>query len=157
MADDGLDGGTASELALDDAEHPAPLAGDEHAALLCSPVPAITLVEIASLDGAAGELFGRRDDGGERVPVIRIARQRLGVQHELSARRAGVGGDDRGLAFSDALDLGSVEGIELPAALALLLRADLARPRQRRRERLLQRGLSRMMRPSRERSRRSSR
>jgi len=30
-----------------------------------------------------------------------------------------------GLAFADALDLGSVEGIELPAALALLLRADL--------------------------------
>jgi hypothetical protein len=31
------------------------------------------------------------------VPIIRIARQRLGVQHELAARRAGVGGGDRDL------------------------------------------------------------
>src|SRR5664280_1596315 len=31
-----------------------------------------------------------------------------------------------GFAFADAFDLGSMEGIQLPAALALLLRADLA-------------------------------
>jgi hypothetical protein len=30
-----------------------------------------------------------------------------------------------GFAFADALDLGGVEGIQLPATLALLLRADL--------------------------------
>src|ERR1041385_2383813 len=70
-----------------------------------------------------------------------LSRQRLGVQHELTAWGAGVGGDDRGLdaelvggaglAFADALDLGSVEGIELPAALALLLRADLIGARER--------------------------
>jgi hypothetical protein len=36
-----------------------------------------------------------------------------------------------GLAFADALDLGSVEGIELPAALALLLGADLVGTRDR--------------------------
>src|ERR1017187_6679362 len=70
-----------------------------------------------------------------------IARQRLGVQHELAARRAGIGGGDRdldaeligraGVALADALDLGSMEGIQLPAALALLLRADLARARDR--------------------------
>jgi hypothetical protein len=57
------------------------------------------------------------------------------MQHELAAWRAGIGGDDRGLdaelvgraglAFADAFDLGSVEGIQLLAALALLLRADL--------------------------------
>ena len=77
----------------------------------------------------------------QRMAVIRIARQRLGVQHELAARRAGIGGDDRdldaeligraGLAFADAFDLGSMEGIQLPAALALLLGTDLAGARKR--------------------------
>jgi hypothetical protein len=63
------------------------------------------------------------------------------VQPELAGRRAAVGGDDRdldpelvrraGLALADALDLGSVEGIELPAALALPLGADLGGSRER--------------------------
>lgn len=54
------------------------------------------------------------------------------MHHELAARRAAVGGDDRGLdaelvrrcrlAFADVLDLGRMEGIELPA-LPLLLRS----------------------------------
>jgi hypothetical protein len=48
----------------------------------------------------------------------------------------------RALPFADALDLGGVEGIELPAALALLLGADLARPRKRLRERRFQRRLA---------------
>jgi hypothetical protein len=71
------------------------------------------------------------------VTVVGIARQCLGLQHELAARGTGVGGDDRnldaelvgraGLAFANALDLRGVEGIELPAALALALRA-LSRP-----------------------------
>ena len=52
-----------------------------------------------------------------------------------------LGGDDRdldaeligraGLALADALDLRSMEGIQLPAALALLLRTDLTGARQR--------------------------
>src|SRR4029077_7829324 len=80
------------------------------------------------------------DDGAERVAIVGVSRQRLGVQHELTARGADVGGDDRGLdaelvggaglAFADALDLESVEGIELPAALALLQRADLIGARE---------------------------
>lgn len=51
------------------------------------------------------------------------------MQHELAARSASVGGDDRDLdaelvghlrlAFADALDLGGVKGIELSTALAL--------------------------------------
>jgi hypothetical protein len=64
------------------------------------------------------------------------------VQHELAARERGdIGGDDRdldaelvgraGLAFADALDLGGMEGIQLPAALALLLGADLGGAPQR--------------------------
>jgi hypothetical protein len=53
------------------------------------------------------------------VTVIGIAGQSLGVQHELAARRAGVGGDDRdfddelvgraGLALADAFGLGGME------------------------------------------------
>jgi hypothetical protein len=63
------------------------------------------------------------------------------VQHELAAGCAGIGGDDRGLdpeligraglALADALDLRRVEGIKLPAALALLLVTDLAGSRER--------------------------
>src|SRR5436190_1370447 len=74
-------------------------------------------------------------------PVVRIAGQRSGVKHELAAGCAVIGGDEgglhaklirrAGLALADALDLRSVEGIELPAALALLLRADLVGARQR--------------------------
>ena len=63
------------------------------------------------------------------------------MQHELAARSAGVGGDDRdldaelvgraGLALADALGLGGMEGIQLPATLALLVGADLEGARQR--------------------------
>ncbi len=64
----------------------------------------------------------------------------LGVEHELAAGRDGVGRGDRdlaaklirlvGLALGDALDLGRVQRIELPAALALLLGAHLGGPAQ---------------------------
>ncbi len=53
MTDHGLDGGTALELAFDDAEHPALLAGDEDAARVCGVVAAIAPVDIAALNGAA--------------------------------------------------------------------------------------------------------
>jgi hypothetical protein len=69
------------------------------------------------------------------------------MQHELATRRAGVGGDDRdldaelvrraGLALADALGLRGMEGIELPATLALLLASDLSGARQREGERRL--------------------
>ena len=63
----------------------------------------------------------------------------------------------RCLALADAFDLQGVEGIELPAALALLLRADLSGPPERKGECLLEdwadlrslRRMSRMIRPSR--------
>jgi len=86
------------------------------------------------------------------VAIVGIARRRLGVEHELTAWGAGIGGDDRGfdakfvrragVALADALDFGRVEGIELPAALALLLGSDLAGAQQRNDEGLLQRGLA---------------
>jgi len=57
-------------------------------------VAAIAFVDIGALDRAAGELLGGFDDPAERVPVIRVSRQRPGMKHELPARpaRALVGG-----------------------------------------------------------------
>ena len=65
---------------------------------------------------------------------------------------AGVGGDDRnldaelvrraGFAFADALGLRGMEGIELPATLALLLGSDLGGARQRQGKRCLDVGVA---------------
>src|SRR5262249_59393303 len=62
------------------------------------------------------------------------------VETKWATRCPGIGGDDgsfhtefvrrAGLAPADALHLRSVEGIQLPAALALLLRADLIGTRE---------------------------
>src|SRR5487761_2131402 len=103
-------------------------------------VAAVSLIDISALDLAPSEPLGVLDCGPQGVPVIRIAGQRLGVQHELAAGRAGVGGGDRdldaeligraGFALADAFDIGGVEGIKLPATLTLLLRTDLAGARQ---------------------------
>jgi hypothetical protein len=60
-------------------------------------VAAVSFVDIGTLDRAPGEPLGVFDGGAQRVAIVRIARQRLGVQHELAAGRAGVGGGDRGL------------------------------------------------------------
>jgi hypothetical protein len=138
MADHRLDGRAASQFALDDAEHAALLSGDEDAARVLRVVTAVSLVDIGALDFAAGELLGVFDLEG--VPVVWVAGQRPGMQHELTARRTSVGGDDRdldaelvgraGLALADTLGLRGVEGIELPAALTLL-GADLGGVRQR--------------------------
>ena len=142
VSDDGFDRRATSQFALDDAEDAALLTRDEDATRIGRVVAAISLVDIGALDGAAGELLGGINDAAERMPVIRVARQRLGVEHELTTGSAGVGGDDRGfdaelvgcagLALANAFDLGGMEGIELPSALPLLLRSDLRSARQRR-------------------------
>ena len=102
---------------------------------------AVSLVDIGSLDLAAGEPLRGFDNGAQRVTVIRIAGQRSDVQHELATRGPRIGGDDgslhtelirgAGLALADALHLLSVEGIQLPTALALLLGTDLIGARER--------------------------
>src|SRR6266446_4461519 len=51
----------------------------------------VVVVDIGALDQAAGELLGGFDDPAERVPVVRVSRQRPGMKHELPARRAGIG------------------------------------------------------------------
>ncbi len=94
VADDWLDCRTTPEFALDSAEDATLLAGDEDATRIGGVVAAVALVDIGALDGTADELLGRIDDAAERMSVVGIARQRLGVEHELAARSAGVGGDD---------------------------------------------------------------
>ena len=85
VADHGLDGGAASQLAFDGAERAALLFGDEDAVWVRRVVAAVSLVDISALNLAPGEPLSVLDRGPQRVPIIRIARQRLGVQHELAA------------------------------------------------------------------------
>src|SRR5262249_23719848 len=84
------------------------------------------------------------EDRAERVAVEGIAVQRLGMQHELAA--LGLGHRRRyahlaaelvgcsGLALADALDLRRVQGIDLVAALVVVLHPHPARPVEQRRE-----------------------
>ena len=70
------------------------------------------------------------------------------MQHERATGSRAIVGDDggfdaelvgrAGLALADTLHLGGMEGIQLPAALALLLRADLSGPAQGECKHLLQ-------------------
>ncbi len=141
VADHGLDGGSAPQLALDSAEHAALLSRDEDAARVLDVMTAVSLIDVGALDLAAGEFLGLVDDIPQGVTVVWVAGKRSGVQHELAAGSAGVGGDDRdldaelvgraGLALADALGLWGMEGIQLPATLALLLGPDLGGARQR--------------------------
>ncbi len=99
---------------------------------------AIALVEVDAAHLDAGELLHLGDHGPERMAVVRIAVQGLGVEHELAALGLGDRGchgdlaaefvGRAGLALADTLDLGRVQAVELPAALALLLVAYLIGP-----------------------------
>jgi hypothetical protein len=105
-------------FAFDAAEDAALLAGDEDAARIGRVVASTALVDIGALDCPSGELLGGVDDTAERMSVVGISRQNLGVKHELAAGSASIGGDDRsldtklvgcaGLALADAFDLGRV-------------------------------------------------
>jgi hypothetical protein len=58
VADHGLDGGSASQLALDHSEDAALLAGDEDAAWILCVVAAVSLVDIGPLDRTSGQCLG---------------------------------------------------------------------------------------------------
>ena len=58
VSDDGLDGGAAAQLALDETEDAALLAGDEDATRILRVVAAVSLVDIGPLDRTAGECLG---------------------------------------------------------------------------------------------------
>jgi C4-dicarboxylate-specific signal transduction histidine kinase len=105
-------------------------------------VAAVSLVDMGPLDRTAGEFLV--NDVPQGMTVVRVIGHCAGVQNEQATGSPAVVGDDGGrggLAFADALHLWSMERIKLPAALALLLRADLRGPAQREGERLLQCGL----------------
>jgi hypothetical protein len=115
VTDEGLDGGSAAQLSFDRADDATLLAGDEHPARLRRVVSAVSLVDVGALDLSSGEALGVLEGGLQCMTVVGIAGQGFGVQHELAARGAGVGGDDRdldaelvgrtGLALANALDL----------------------------------------------------
>src|ERR1700748_1238121 len=88
VADNGFDSRAAAQFALDDAEDATLLTGDEDAARIGCVVTAVALVDIGALDCAAGELLGGIDDDSERVAVIRVARQRLGIPPKSSSVRS---------------------------------------------------------------------
>ena len=68
VSDHGPDGAAPSQFALDDAEDAALLAGDEDAAWIGRPVTTISLIDIGTLDLAAGKPFGIFDHDAQRVP-----------------------------------------------------------------------------------------
>src|ERR1700730_602367 len=101
----------------------------------CASWPRYPFVDICPLDRTAGE-------------CVRVIGERPGMQHEQIAWSPVVVGNDGGLhselvrrgglALADAFHLRGMKGIKLPAALALLLRSDLAGSAKREGERLLQ-------------------
>src|SRR5580692_10462530 len=97
VSDDGLDGGAAAQLALDDTEDAALLAGDEDATGILHVVAAVPLIDIGPLDRTAGECFGAVNDVPQGVTVVRVIGERPGMQHEQTARSAAIVGNDGGL------------------------------------------------------------
>ncbi len=109
MTDDGFDGGSPPQFLLDLAMDAALLAGFEDPPRVGGVVAPVALVHIGPLDLAAGQHLGFLDHvlQGVAVPRVqpsagprtgsRIAGQGLGVQDELTARAAFVGGGERDL------------------------------------------------------------
>lgn len=87
MADDRLDGGTALQFALDRLGDAPSLARDVDPELvrLRGIVAAIAAVGDDARHLYADLRLHVRNDDGERVAVVRIARQRLHMGHELAA------------------------------------------------------------------------
>ena len=99
------------------------------------------------------ELFDIGDDGSERVAVVGVAVQRLGMQqHELPASGRG---DRRGnrdlaaefvrrprLATADALDLRRMQRVDLRPALVLLLMANPQRKVEQRAKAIFERSIA---------------
>src|SRR5258708_31628730 len=134
MADHGLDGGTTPHLAADGFGDAANLAAERGLEPVGIVLAAIALVAVNAARCNTCELFEVGDDGTERVAVIGIAVQGLGMQHELPAFGRGGRRGNRdfatklvrcpGLAFADALHLGGAQRVDLGTALTLLLMAN---------------------------------
>ena len=85
MADHRFDGGATPHLAADGFGDTAHLAADPDLKPVGIVVAAIALVAVDAARCDTCELFEIGDDGAERVAVIGIAVQGLGMQHELPA------------------------------------------------------------------------
>ena len=91
---------------------------------------AIATVEIDAPDVPASQSGHLIDLSGQRVPVVRIARQCHGTDHELSAFAARIGGGDgrldaeliarAGLPFPDARDFRCMHGVKFVLVAGLL-------------------------------------
>src|SRR6202165_205610 len=135
MADDRLDGGAAFHLSFDGRRHATLLPGRVDFELILGRrvVAAVTGSGVEPFDRIADELLDRRNDGCQRMAIIGIARQRLRMDDELTALAVLEGGGNADLdaelvrlvrlALADALDLGSVQAVDLGAALSALLSA----------------------------------
>src|SRR5262249_10580029 len=137
VSDDGFDGSTTAHLAANGLGDTPDLAADPDLEAVRIVVAAIALVSVDTAGRNACELFEIGDDGAKRMAIVRVAVQRLGMQHELPALGGGSRRRDRdlaaelvgfaGLPFADAFDLGRVQRIDLRPALALLLMAHTQR------------------------------
>ena len=154
VSDDGFDRRAAAEFAFDGLGDAASLARDIDLELVVGRgvVAAIAAVGDDAREVRADLRLDLRDHGRERVAVVGVAGQRLGVGDELAAPGAIERGGERdldaeligpmGLALADALDLGRVQRIDLLSALMLALLAHPAGQHQRMGEDALQFGLA---------------
>ncbi len=136
VTDDGLNGASSPEFFFDLSVDAAFLSGFEDPVRPRHVVATVALVDIDALDLAPGEGLGLLDDPLQGVAVEGIPGERGGVEDELATLATLVGRGDRdldaelvglgSLAFGGAFDFGGVPGVELPAALTLLLAADPA-------------------------------
>src|ERR1019366_4893736 len=103
-------------------------------------VAAVSGIGMQPFDRIADELLDRRNDAGQRMPVIGIAGQRLCVDDELAALAVLEGGGHADLdaelvrlvrlALADALHFGRMQAVDLGPALSALLGADAPRQAQ---------------------------
>lgn len=84
VADDGLDGASAAQLALDGRRGQASGLGDIDLRLL-EAVAAIALIDVGASNLDAGEPLDLSDLVFERVPIVGQARTRPGADDELAA------------------------------------------------------------------------
>src|SRR5215831_7709449 len=132
MADDGLNGGTPFELALDLRREAALLAArvDLELVIGWGVVARIAGIGDTAIEDVADERLHLRNDHAQRVPVIGIAGQCCSMGDKLPANGMLHRGDAHfdtefvrpvRFALADALDLWRVQGIDLATALAALL------------------------------------
>jgi hypothetical protein len=95
-------------------------------------VAAIAFIDVDAAGLDPGQRFQLGDHRRQSVTVERVAVQRFGVQHKLAVFGLGGRGDHRDLAaelvrrsdlaLANALELGRMQGIDLGAALPVILK-----------------------------------